>query len=609
MASPNETQTRDSLPPVSAYKIISITNDTTHVDTSLTIEDSYRFNYLREDNFGLLPFSNVGRPYTKLVHEFDDGNIFPGFGAQARMYNFMKVEDIQYYNVPTPYTELFFKTVFEQGQILDALFTVNTSPNLNFSLAYKGVSSLGKYQHIRAGSNNFRATVSYQTPNDRYHLKAHFVSQKLLNEENGGLDSVSVDLYRSGNEEFLDRSRLEVNFEDAQNTLFGKRFFLKHSYQLIKQDSLSNSGISVSHILKYSDKEFHFKQENASPLFGPAYENVGLKDEVELRHLYNEASASYNSNILGKITAKAAHSHYNYGYNTAILLENDTIGNRLVGNMISAGGEYLKKIGGFQLRADVMLAVAGDFTGHNFEASLGYNFNEENRVLVSLRSNGQAPNFNFLLFQSDYLNYNWQNDFLNIKTKNLNFSLFSDRLLNVEANYTRINNYTYFGLSEDSFVKPMQHNGIVNYAKIKVQKELRWGQFALNNSILYQEVLDGENVLNLPAIVTRNTLYFSDYWFDKALYLQTGFTFHYFTNYNMNGYDPVLAEFYVQNMQEFEGFPTLDFFFNGKVQRTRIFFKLEHVNSLITGNNYFSAPKYPYRDFAVRFGLVWDFFL
>jgi len=65
----------------------------------------------------------------------------------------------------------------------------------------------------------------------------------------------------------------------------------------------------------------------------------------------------------------------------------------------------------------------------------------------------------------------------------------------------------------------------------------------------------------------------------------------------------------VQNVQEFGDFPVVDFFFNAKIRQTRIFFKLEHLNSLIDGNNNFSAPDYPYRDFLVRFGVVWNFFL
>ena len=77
----------------------------------------------------------------------------------------------------------------------------------------------------------------------------------------------------------------------------------------------------------------------------------------------------------------------------------------------------------------------------------------------------------------------------------------------------------------------------------------------------------------------------------------------------MNGYDPLLAEFYTQNDTELGGFPKLDFFLNVKIRQTRLFLKAEHFNSSFTGYNYFSAPNQPYRDFTIRFGLVWDFFL
>jgi len=39
------------------YLIISSENDTTYVDTTLSIKKDYKFNYLRKDNFGLIPFS------------------------------------------------------------------------------------------------------------------------------------------------------------------------------------------------------------------------------------------------------------------------------------------------------------------------------------------------------------------------------------------------------------------------------------------------------------------------------------------------------------------------------------------------------------------------
>ncbi|NQX86148.1 MAG: hypothetical protein HRT67_09640, partial [Flavobacteriaceae bacterium] len=49
------------------------------------------------------------------------------------------------------------------------------------------------------------------------------------------------------------------------------------------------------------------------------------------------------------------------------------------------------------------------------------------------------------------------------------------------------------------------------------------------------------------CIYIKQLFYYSNHFFHKqALYLQAGFTFSYFTSYNMNAYDPVLSEFYVQ---------------------------------------------------------------
>ena len=147
------------------YKIISHVNDTTYVDTSLTIKKNYKFNYLRKDNFGLLPFANLGQTYNSLSKDFVSNKSIPQFGARARHFNYMEVEDISYYEVPTPLTELLFKTAFQQGQLLDAFFTVNTSKQFNFSIAYKGLRSLGNYQQSITSTGNLRFTSSYKTKN------------------------------------------------------------------------------------------------------------------------------------------------------------------------------------------------------------------------------------------------------------------------------------------------------------------------------------------------------------------------------------------------------------------------------------------------------------
>ncbi|HSQ46168.1 MAG TPA: putative porin, partial [Lutibacter sp.] len=169
------------------YKIISINNDTTLVDTTLTIAKDYKFNYIRKDNFELLPFANQGQTYNKLGYNFNDNSLFPTIGATAKHYNYYQVEDVYYYDVPTPTSEFMYRTGMEQGQVLDGFLTMNTSRQFNFSIAYKGLRSLGKYRNSLASHGNFRTSVNYQSKNKFYSLKAHYMSFDLLNNENGGL--------------------------------------------------------------------------------------------------------------------------------------------------------------------------------------------------------------------------------------------------------------------------------------------------------------------------------------------------------------------------------------------------------------------------------------
>ncbi len=59
---------------ITDYLIISSAKDTTYVDTTLSIKKEYKFNYLRKDEFGLMPFANVGQTYNSLTYSFNEEN-------------------------------------------------------------------------------------------------------------------------------------------------------------------------------------------------------------------------------------------------------------------------------------------------------------------------------------------------------------------------------------------------------------------------------------------------------------------------------------------------------------------------------------------------------
>jgi hypothetical protein len=592
------------------YKIFSFLKDTSYVDTTLNIKKHYKFNFLRKDNFGLLPFHNIGQTFNRLTYDFDKINTVPGIGFTAKQFSFNTIRDIKYYEVPTPTSEIMFLTTLEQGRFLDSFFTLNFSRRLNVSIAYTGLRSLGKYRASLVSQGNFRTTFHYETKNKQYNVRGHIATQDVLNEESGGLTSESLLAFIDNDPNFSDRARLDVNLEEAENFLKASRVYLEQDYQLLSSKDSANqkdfTNLKVGHVLVSSKKAYEFSQNSPSNFIGTTNFSGNIKDDVNNTFLKNQFFLEFNSKyVLGTFKAKSSIMSYSYGYDKIINQTSNINTRKLKGSAISFGADWRAKINKFQLDATGEITPgSARLAGTNLLGNLSYKKDSLFDIKASILLNSKSPNFNYLLHQSTYDAYNWENDFENIRTQNLGFQIDS-RWLNAAVNLTNIENYTYF----DENNKPQQYSENVTYLKVKASREFIYKKFALDNTIMYQNVSGGSAVFRVPELITRNTLYYSDYWFKgKPMQVQIGATFNYFTAYKANAYNPLLAEFTLQNSEEI-GFPTVDLFFNAQIRRTRIFFRVDNALSDFGKRNYFSAPNYPYRDFTIRFGLVWNWFI
>lgn len=593
-------------PSIDLYKIYALKKDSVYLDSTLTIQKEYKFNMLRKDLFGLLPFANEGQTYTTLNFGLNNTATFPNFGFKAKHFNYLEVDDIKYYSVPTPLTELYFKTVMEQGQSVDAFLTLNTKPNLNFSIAYKGIRSIGKYINSISSSGNFRFTSSYFTNDKRYYLNAHFTGQDLSNQENGGI--IDTQLFELSEKPYNERERLDVYFKDATSILKGNRFFIDHSYKLSKDNP---NNLVLYHQFNQEYKFFNFEQETANSRFGDSYASI-VNNKTRYNHLYNKIGVAYKTKKLGAIDFFVDNNTYNYYYKSVVF---DSSGNVSIPNSINdkinlIGGSYVFSVDKIDAKINVSNSISNQSIS-SIEASASYEFDKDNSIMFHYKKQNSLPSLNYTLYQSSYIDYNWYTNFNNEKLNQFNVDVNS-KWANLAINYKIINDYLYFENETNDItllkVKPKQFQSTINYLSLQASKEFKFRKFALDNTILYQNVEQATNVLNIPQITTRNTIYFTDKVFKKAMEIQTGITFNYFTKYYINDYNPLIGEFYTQTQTKVGNFPMMDFFINAKVRQTRIFLKAEHFNSAWTGYNYYSAPNYPYRDFMVRFGLVWNFF-
>jgi hypothetical protein len=596
------------------YKVIDYKMDTTFIDTTLNMGKFYKFNVERKDQFEYMSFHNPGQSYNTLSYTFDDLQTYPKIGARAQHFNYYEVEDVKYYSVPTPTTELMWSTVLEQGALLDALFTFNLSKQFNAAIAYKGLRSLGKYRHALTESGSARLSLSYHTKNQKYFIRGHIVAQHMDNQQNGGLTDESLEAFEAGDPNFKDRARMETNFTDAENDLRGNRYYFDHFYILWdKKDSLKTipSDLKIGHEFNHERKHHEFYQDNANSYFGQSYTS-NIADDVQFSKMYNEVFISLNSPItLGEVRFKVNNYSYNYGYKSMVISEDGIIEPELEGSSFAVGGEWHTQLKKFNIDVDASQIITGDLTGHSYSGAASFKLDSIFTVSGRAFSLSKSPNFNFLLNQSDYKRYNWQNDYNNINTNGLDFVFDSRKWIFASVHLTNIDNYAYFDTDDETGqAKPMQASTTVNYFKVKLSKEIKFGNFYLDNQFIYQKVDSEEDVLRVPDFITRNTFYYANYIFKgKPMYIETGVTFSYFSKYMMNAYSPLISEFYLQDDREYGGFPLLDFFVNFKVKTMRVFFKFEHFNSGFSEKNYYSAPTYPYRDFVIRFGLVWNFFI
>jgi hypothetical protein len=592
------------------YKIFSHMRDTTYIDTTLTIKKDYQFNYLRTDNFELLAFHNQGQTFTNLGYDYSNLKLFPDIGFTAKQFSYLDIDEIKYYEVPTPTTQITYRTGLQQGQVLDAIFTLNFSRRLNVSLSYKGLRSLGAYRRSLASYGNFRGTFQYRTKKNQYEIRGHLTRQDFFNQESGGLPESEIEKFQSNDENYLTRARLDVNLNDAENQFDGNRIYLEHSYKLLANKDTINkkdfSNLKVGHVFTNENKEYGFSQPTNSSIFGNTSDSGATKDNAKHTFSNNELNLEFNSKyVLGKIKAKVNITNYSYGYDT-ILNSNSSISKvKLDGKIISFGADWNAKIKNFQLNASGTLNPGNGILSGNFlKGEAFYKKDSLFEIKASLLISSKSSNFNTLLHQSKFDDYNWQNDFSSVNTRDLGVQ-FHSKWINASLNFTNIDNYTFFNENN----QPEQFLNQIAYLKVKVNREFRYKKFALDNTLMYQNVSSGSAVFRVPEMVTRNTLYYKDYWFKgKPMMVNIGATFNYFSKYKANAYNPLLAEFTLQNSQEI-GFPSVDVFFNAQVRRTRLYFKVDNVTSGFTEKNYFSAPNYPYRDFTIRFGLVWNWFI
>ncbi len=621
MIAKSKEQINDTLATIDEYLIISNDDTIRIMDTTYSIHKEYRYNYIRKDRFELMPFANVGHTFNRLGYNFSEMPTLPQLGARGKHYAYKDVKDTYYYWVPTPVTEIFYKNVINRGQLSSAFFTTNISPQFNFSVGFKGLWSVGRYVNNQSDDASFYTTYTYKNKSDWVGSKLQYTSQTITNDENGGLTEMALNNFLSTESEFNDRARLDVNLNNAESELKGERFLYNNYINIIKNEKDStNHHVVVGHKYHFENKRFKYDQEQASSFYGNTLlNNSRIIDSMNLETEKHSVYAKINYDKIGKLHIEATRLNYRYFFPIAQFRKDVTFPNKLNPSTTLLEVKWNKKITPkLDVKVNLFRTLDSVQYSHRYNGSLDYTLNEDMSINASFAQLSQSPNFNWQLYQSNYAMFNWVNE--NWEQQETNYASLSfehKKWGKITATGQQISNYFYFKNSSETpltnyLITQEQHtDSTINYLKVKYEGELvllKKLHISLINTLQYQNVEGGEGVLHVPEIIARSTLAYTNWVADKAMYLQTGFNFKYFTSYFGDSYVPVIGEFASQNQLAIGGFPMFDFFFNGKIKTARIFIKMEFFNHDLGKPNFFSAPAYPFRDRVFRFGIVWNFF-
>lgn len=619
--------------PVHSHQYTFLNNDRYFfIDTTFnSLHWYHQFNHRGRDNFNYAVLGSMGTPMNHLTFS-EAGDVWNDyFSLGAYEPYFTKQKSIPFYYVRSPLTEANFWNGYERGQSFNIYHTQNINENWNAMINYRRLNDLGFYTHNRNQKSRFLANTSYVNDKIGYQLHTYVLTEKMLTEENGGLvndTALALD---------AQRVLLNVNLETDSRLAKRTEFYVDQNYSILKlfqkkkndpeldtalmpidtgvvaeqsqvkdvpdanmmTDNESQSRFAVGHSFKLT-KTFNTYTGQASSGYyvnyfyddqGDYNDSSGYRSYANTFYLLTEIGQTARFDL--KVGLKSLVTHYGgpvYQFSTSNWGFTGNIGGRIADKVNIRGGVDYILTGSlkesFQAQASAKVQIVKWL-----------------RLFGNYSLSSKYPEF----FENTYFsnNYIWENNFSKQLINELSYGIGWGQNNKLEFTNFIANDFIYFNEN----VQPTQSSEAVNVFRAElVQNFTIWNFIHQDNRIYYQVVGGNSAILPLPEIVSRNSLYFEFYLFDKVLKCLWGAEMKYFTAYNSPSYDPATARFYVANERSIGDFPMIDAFLNFQIKKARIFLKYEHVDEGLFGYDYFGAPNYPLPDRVIRLGITWRFF-
>ncbi|WP_235043311.1 putative porin [Blattabacterium sp. (Nauphoeta cinerea)] len=495
-------------------------------------------------------------------------------------------EKIKYFDVKTPLSEIFYINNFlKKEKTLGGFFSQNLNEKINYSIEYRNFHSENK-PYLKNTKSLVLNTFNYQDQN-HYKLWGHYIYQKFDIEEKEKIPKWNIRNYKNillSNKELI-HNRYYISFiqkiysfEEKKRFLFFRtymeyeKYFRYHSFQPFQhwnRKKINHSYLRNGFFLIFNQKKINL-------------EIGSIFDKIHYELFHNNIYKNKNINNL------SIQSKIHYPINNVLEFDSD-------GKWIVENNDIKKSYIKANIKLNTFL-----FSKFWFLTQLNINENDNNIFfpIYILKKN------------QDYYNNEQKNIFSFYKKKTINFSLNSYKEKYHVSFYISKLNHSFQDQDQEKKIKKFlyykyKYADIYGF-KIKTIHDI-W-KFKLDNVFLYQKYNFNPLIFSIPNFLSRSTIFYMNNYFDKALFIQTGFSFHYSSKfYQHKIYHPFNYQTFIFEEKcipnKIGGTPFVDYFLNLKIHRTIFYFSIQNIKFY----NFYNENKNKNKS-LIQVGFLWNLF-
>lgn len=467
---------------------------------------------------------------------------------------------------------------------------------------FGAASSPGDFARQLKTSRNFRLWTAWETPSRLYRLYVAFASNRIRNQENGGLASDSV----FENASSLNTRTLPIRLSNASASLKTRDYVYRHELNLsrlfsgyIPTDSIrsfADNSFLLSHSFHYLRKAVLFEADRPDSGYFNSYylDTLTTKDSLFFGQFVNEFLLSYH------LSKSNRHSIY-----FATGIETEFVNYFITGSdssydrisaLFTLGWNFTRGFAELKFKKD----VKGDFNDCYF-MSLSANYQLSGLTDFGVQiSSGKIPHaLRDIYYHSNH--FSWRNDFGLYEQHSLKAGLYWNRYqLSLETeNYLTRNEIFY---REDYM--PQAYSRDLFYGRVIIKNEIHFGKFGLLDRI-ESGYSANNNVVRLPAVGLFGGLFYRNLLFKKALGFRAGIDGSWYSPIKGYGYMPATGVFYLQEQKNTGGYFMGGLFVNLRIKTAEISIRIDHLNAGFQSRNYYRAFGYPASGRTLKIGVRW----